>query len=220
MNIRVLGLGNVLMSDDAFGPYVVRVLDGLYEMPENVQVVDAARPGLDLVPYLLGADVVILVDTVGACGRPGDIHSYRLDDLIADSPEPLLCPHDPGIRSALLKAAAQGGAPRQALLLGVVPEWEATGARLSHAVHELIEIGVISVGTQTLFDLSAVLPHRSDGGSLAGQFLAALFGYTSTPEVATFVVWLTYVVVVLTLFLRPVKRTPSAVPVTPEPAQG
>ena len=40
--------------------------------------------------------------------------------------------------------------------------------------------------------------------------LAALFGYTSTPEVTTFVVWLTYVVVVLTLFLRPVKRSRPA----------
>jgi hydrogenase maturation protease len=138
MNIRVLGLGNVLMSDDAFGPYVVRVLEGMYEMPPNVQVVDAARPGLDLVPYLVGADVVILIDTVGACGRPGEIHSYRLDDLIAESPEPRLCPHDPGIRVALLAAAAQGRAPRHVLLFGVVPEWEATGATLSRAVHDAI----------------------------------------------------------------------------------
>ncbi len=80
---------------------------------------------------------------------------------------------------------------------------------LSHAVHELIEIGVINIGTQTLFDISAILPHEEDGGSLLGQFLAALFGYTSTPEVTTFVVWLTYVVVVLSLYLRPVKRTPA-----------
>ena len=80
---------------------------------------------------------------------------------------------------------------------------------LSHAVHELIEIGVINVGTQTLFDVSAVLPHDEAGGSILGQFLAALFGYTSTPEVTTFVVWLTYVVVVLSLYLRPVKRTPA-----------
>ena len=64
---------------------------------------------------------------------------------------------------------------------------------LSHAVHEFIEIGVITVGTQTLFDLSAILPHEGEGGSLIGQFLRALFGYTSTPEVTTFVVWLTYV---------------------------
>ena len=70
---------------------------------------------------------------------------------------------------------------------------------LAHAAHELIEIGVITFGTQTLFDVSAILPHSEDGGSILGQFLAALFGYTSTPEVTTFVVWLTYIVVVLTL---------------------
>ena len=31
---------------------------------------------------------------------------------------------------------------------------------LSHAVHEFIEIGLINVGTQTLFDVSAILPAR------------------------------------------------------------
>jgi high-affinity iron transporter len=80
---------------------------------------------------------------------------------------------------------------------------------LGHAVHELIEIGVINVGTQTLFDISTILPHDEEGGSILGQFLAALFGYTSTPEVTTFVVWLTYVVVVLSLYLRPIKRVPA-----------
>ena len=84
---------------------------------------------------------------------------------------------------------------------------------LSHAVHEFIEIGIITVGTQTLFDLSAILPHDGDG-SLIGQMLRALFGYTSTPEVTTFVVWLTYLVVVLALYLRPIKRPPATAPVT------
>lgn len=83
---------------------------------------------------------------------------------------------------------------------------------LSKAVHEFIEIGVITFGGQTLFDLSAVLPH--DGGNVVGQFLRAMFGYTATPEATTFVVWLTYVVVVLTLYLRPVKRPPAPAPTT------
>src|SRR5690349_7585347 len=76
---------------------------------------------------------------------------------------------------------------------------------LSHAVHELIEIGVVTVGTQTLFDISAILPHEE---GVIGQALNALFGYTSQPEVATFAVWLTYVVVVLVAYLRPIKRPP------------
>ena len=89
---------------------------------------------------------------------------------------------------------------------------------LSHAVHEFIEIGLINVGTQTLFDISAIHPHEGDG-SVIGQMLSALFGYTSTPEVATFAVWLTYVVVVLALFLRPVKRPPAPAPVAPATSQ-
>jgi high-affinity iron transporter len=90
---------------------------------------------------------------------------------------------------------------------------------LSSAVHELIEIGVIPFGTQTLFDLSAVLPHEQDGGSLVGQFLRALFGYSATPEATTFVVWLVYVVTVLTLFLRPVKVDPAPATGSAAPAR-
>ena len=84
------------------------------------------------------------------------------------------------------------------------------GGLVAKAIHELIEINVITIGTQTLFDVSAVLPHEDDSGSLLGQSLHALFGYTSTPEMITFVAWLAYVVVVLTLFLRPVKRVARA----------
>ena len=87
---------------------------------------------------------------------------------------------------------------------------------VSKAVHEFIEIGLITLGTQTLFDLSAILPH--DGTNVVGQFLRALFGYTATPEATTFVVWLTYVVVVLRLYLRPIKRSSTPTP-TPTPKE-
>ena len=81
---------------------------------------------------------------------------------------------------------------------------------LSHAVHEFIEIGAITVGTQPAFDISGVLPH--DQG--IGQFLRALFGYSSRPEVLTLAVHVAYVVTVLALYLRPVT------PARPRPAQG
>jgi high-affinity iron transporter len=83
---------------------------------------------------------------------------------------------------------------------------------VSKATHEFVEIGWITIGTGTLFDISAVLPHQAITGApdgavlLAGQFLRALFGYTSRPETATFVVWFGYVVLVLTAFLRPVSQ--------------
>ncbi|MDQ2965138.1 MAG: FTR1 family protein, partial [Chloroflexota bacterium] len=90
---------------------------------------------------------------------------------------------------------------------------------LSHAVHEFIEIGVIRFGTQTAFDISAILPHEDSGGNLLGQFLRVLFGYTSTPEVTTLVVHVAYVVIVLALYLRPTPpRRPFVSPASTGPA--
>jgi high-affinity iron transporter len=79
---------------------------------------------------------------------------------------------------------------------------------LGRAVHELVEIGVIALGTQPVFDLSAVLPDEAG----LGMFLRALFGYSAAPEAAALLVWVAYVVVVLWLYLRPDRRLPAPVP--------
>jgi high-affinity iron transporter len=73
---------------------------------------------------------------------------------------------------------------------------------LSHAAHEFVEVGWIGVGTATAFDISAVLSHDDN---VLGQLLRALFGYTSTPEWATLLIWLAYVGMVLVLYLRPMQ---------------
>jgi len=70
---------------------------------------------------------------------------------------------------------------------------------LSYAVHEFIEAGLITIGTETAFDISAILPHHEG----IGLFLRAIFGYTSTPEWATLIAWIAYIAIVLPLYLRP-----------------
>ena len=82
---------------------------------------------------------------------------------------------------------------------------------LSHAVHEFIQAGWITVGTSTAFDISGILPHEPDAGALGvvGSILRALVGYTSTPEWITFLSWLGYIVVVLAFYLRPMRPSPA-----------
>ncbi len=93
---------------------------------------------------------------------------------------------------------------------------------LSHGIHEFIEAGWITFGTSTAFDISAILPHEAaDGGlGVVGSILRAMFGYTSTPEWITFIAWLTYVVVVLTLYLRPVRPSEQRNPTREQTAVG
>jgi high-affinity iron transporter len=85
---------------------------------------------------------------------------------------------------------------------------------LSSAVHEFVEIGWITIGTATAFDIGAILPH--DVG--VGLLLRALFGYSSSPELITVATWTVYVVVVLVLYLRPVPPRPEARAEPPEGA--
>lgn len=152
MNIRIIGLGNVLMSDDGFGPYVVRVFEAFYDLPQRVQVIDAGTPGLDLTPYILDADVVMFVDTLSAEGRPGDIRQFRFADIVGHAPAVPLGLHDPGVKDALLAAAAAGMGPKDVLLVGVIPEWIATGVSLSRPVRSAIApvIGVLATELERL----------------------------------------------------------------------
>jgi len=71
----------------------------------------------------------------------------------------------------------------------------------SHAVHELIEVGIVQFGTQAVFDISNVLPDEVG----IGQFLRAILGYSAAPEASTLAVHVAYLAVVLALYLRPAK---------------
>ncbi len=83
---------------------------------------------------------------------------------------------------------------------------------LSRALHEFVELGAIPFGTATVFNLGGVLPD----GSGIGEFLHAVVGYTSAPELLTLVVYVAYLITVLGLYRRPIRRAlPPATPLPP-----
>jgi hydrogenase maturation protease len=134
LKVAVLGLGNVLMLDDALGPYAVRLLEARYAFPDGVIVQDLGTPGLDLHPYLRGQGAVIFVDTVGAAGAPGELRLYRRDEILKHPPPARVSPHDPGVKEALLSLEFATGGPSDVLLIGVIPEVVDAGVGLSPAV--------------------------------------------------------------------------------------
>jgi high-affinity iron transporter len=81
---------------------------------------------------------------------------------------------------------------------------------VASALHEFVEIGWIRIGTATAFDISAIVPHEGGGMGVIGQFLHALFGYTSQPEWITLLTWLAYLTVVIGLYTRPTRPAKSA----------
>jgi hydrogenase maturation protease len=145
MDIRILGLGNVLMGDDGVGPYVVEALHAGYEFPAGVSVIDVGTPGLDLAPFLLGADALIVVDSVRSDAPPGTLRLYGRPEILARAPQPRLGPHDPGFKQTLLTLEFAGSGPRDVLLVGVVPATTAPRARLSPLVRAAVPVAVCEV---------------------------------------------------------------------------
>ena len=127
----VLGIGNVLMGDDGFGPYLAQLLQAAYDLPEGLSVRELGTPGFDLVPYLAGLDAVVILDAVQAPALPGDVRVYRRADILRHTPGPRVSPHDPALKEALLLADLAGQAPEEVVLIGVVPARVSPGPGLS-----------------------------------------------------------------------------------------
>ncbi len=136
--IAVVGLGNILVGDDAFGPYAVRQFDALYDVDEQVDILDLGTPGLDLAPHLEGVEAVIVLDTVSADAPPGAIRTYRKDELLARPPPQRTNPHQPGVKETLLTLELESEAPGEVLLLGVVPEKIETGVGMSDTLRAAV----------------------------------------------------------------------------------
>jgi hydrogenase maturation protease len=122
MKIGVVGIGNVLMGDDAVGPYIIKLLDAFFTFPAEVSLIEAGTPGLDLVSVLSGYDTVIIVDNVRAAGSPGEIRRYDSEAILKSAPAVAMTPHDPGLKEALLTMQMSDIEPGDVIVVGVIPE--------------------------------------------------------------------------------------------------
>jgi hydrogenase maturation protease len=69
--ITVLGVGNILFSDEGFGVRVIESLMGLYEFSDNVAIIDGGVLGMNLLGILAETDQLIVVDAVRNKSRAG-----------------------------------------------------------------------------------------------------------------------------------------------------
>jgi coenzyme F420 hydrogenase subunit delta len=84
-HILVLGCGNILFGDDGFGPAAVKYLEGNYEVPENICVVDAGTGVREILFDILLSEKkperIIIVDSVSTGMEPGKIFEISVEDM-------------------------------------------------------------------------------------------------------------------------------------------
>ena len=141
--VLVIGVGNAWRGDDAVGLQAARRLR--VSLGLSVEVIDAEGDGLAILDLMEGIDHVILIDAVKGGGQPGT--TVRLD-LSVGSRWGTVVPcstHAMGIADAIDLARALGRLPKQIILYGIEIESVESGAPISDAVREGLDIVVEQV---------------------------------------------------------------------------
>ncbi len=128
------GIGNVLLGDDAVGPYVLRLLEAQYEFGDDVELLDLGTPALDLTHQIVGLQSLILIDSVTSDDPPGTVVLYRKEDILRVTPAERLDPHSPALSECLLTAEMLRSSPENVLLVGIVGAGFEPGSALSESV--------------------------------------------------------------------------------------
>jgi hydrogenase maturation protease len=140
--IRICGVGSVLLGDDAVGPYTARWIADNYEFGDNVEVEDLGTPGLDLIAYMTGIDVLILIDSADNREPAGAVTVYDKAAITHHRPAVRLDPHSPCITESIFIAEMAGEGPAEVYLIGVTGQQFDVGAPLSESVRNAIPLTV------------------------------------------------------------------------------
>jgi hydrogenase maturation protease len=132
MNCVVLGLGNLLCSDDGLGVHALRRLAGDRRLPDGVRLVEGGVAGLALLAEVAGATHLLILDGVDAGAPPGRLLRFdasRLARLPGGGDA-----HALALADLLCALRLIGREPADVVLVGVQVATTRVGLGLSPAV--------------------------------------------------------------------------------------
>lgn len=131
--IAVLGLGNLMRTDDAVGMLALQALRSDPRLPPAVALIEGGTLGLDLLHPLDGVTHLLAIDAVDAGVPPGTVlrfSSHELADLPISKSVHLL-----GFSDLIGAMRLTGTEPDDIVVLGVQPEVIGWGTELTDRVN-------------------------------------------------------------------------------------
>lgn len=144
--ILVLGVGNILFTDEGIGVSAADEIARLYDLSGNVTVMDGGTLGTRLMDPIMNCDLLIVVDAVLGDGPAGSIYRLTGEDLrkslafkdsmhqtdlvdtlimceiVGNRPEAVIIGMEPSDYHTLHVGISEVASERQAALLGFVLE--------------------------------------------------------------------------------------------------
>jgi hydrogenase maturation protease len=140
----VLGLGNILHSDDGVGPRAVEMLRGDERVPGNVALVDGGTLGLELLTHVGDCSRLLVLDSVDVGQHAGTLVRISGDESANLAGAGSV--HQLGVADLLAALRVMVDRCPEIVLLGLQPgttEWGTSfSAPVQAALHDLVEAAV------------------------------------------------------------------------------
>jgi hydrogenase maturation protease len=135
--IVAVGIGNLIRADDGFGVHALELLRRDPRLPAGVSLIDGGTLGLELVNYVSDATHLLLLDAIDV-GEPAGTRLRMVNEDLRGLPGAASV-HQVGLADLLATLPLVSTAPKQIVLLGVVPQSTDWGAELTPPVRAALD---------------------------------------------------------------------------------
>lgn len=133
--IVILGLGNILLSDEGVGVKVVQDLMKNYQFPETVEIVDGGVGAFSLLPYIESAKKLLVIDAILGGKPPGTIYKFKNEEIPIQIMDRLSV-HEVSFSDILNFAKLRESYPEELVIIGIEPQSLSLGLELSEIIKE------------------------------------------------------------------------------------
>lgn len=133
----ILGLGNLLRTDDGLGVHAIRALDGKVG---DWELIDGGTLGLTLLPYLEGVGDLLILDSIRLGEPAGTLHRFSSLDFVRMGRDQAISGHDLGLLELWNGLQLKGSLPLHCEVLGLEPESLEWGTELSATVQNALPL--------------------------------------------------------------------------------
>jgi len=143
-SVAVLGVGNVLLSDEGFGVRVVQHLAKWYDFNPEIRLIDGGTLGWDLLNFLDGVKKLIIVDAIDGKAVPGTFFLIRNEEVKKYFKQKV-SGHEAGIQEVLAWFDLRGKPIEEVSVVGIQPFSLETGLELSPIARKLLPRAVETI---------------------------------------------------------------------------
>jgi hydrogenase maturation protease len=133
MKVVVLGVGNILLTDEGLGVRAIERLETEYDLPDDVTLIDGGTSAMEILEDLEDLDALIIADAVFAHQAPGELVKLEGDAVPAFFKRNM-SPHQVGLSDVLAALQFNDRDPKKTVICGIKPVSMQLGMELSPEV--------------------------------------------------------------------------------------